>query len=1059
MSRESDAYILDSSDDDEDSGKEDIENGIEIPESDHSLNSSHISENDQSVFYSLNGSNISDSTVAENASHSQVIEDSSCSEGSASVDSIDDSSPIHPTFSRRAMGMNRLRINSDDSSNSSSLEAAESTLENPSVGNGSCDDILESVEDGKQSVPPQPETPPQPASKARTATSLLDGAASNVQTIVDHYEDDVLTNNVEHSPKRSLSLGSPDPCMIDLTESDSSLQNSPAGVVRQGASSALAQRSVQDIVSELSQVDNDIMVQESLLDSINVDSLPDNGYNLARRIETMKKKRQELQKELENTEEYQFQASIEKSRLSSKQSTLPFFYQPIKEKEEKKEVPKYFNPVPQVMPKLSEVKRECEDFDDRTQYFSQQPDMNVSKMPDWGDLPQPDLTISNFGKKAMERHLNEKCLTVETLSKLHNALKACPTEDTVVDDPRNLRVELLPHQKHGLAWMLWREKEVPSGGILADDMGLGKTLSMIALILKDAEMKEDESEEDSDSDDDSPKWMRAKYSKMVKGGTLVVCPASVIYQWEKEIYKRVKKRVLSVELYHGPKRETKPRRLAEYDVVLTTYNLVSRESGVDTAKKATSIREKGPLFYIKWDRIILDEAHMVRNHKSQMAMGVCELKGRHRWCLTGTPIQNKELDLYALMKFLQCSPFDDLAVWKKWVDNKNVAGMQRLSTMMKALMLRRTKEQLHARGDLNCLPQKTCETIDVHLDEEELAVYEKVALFSQSLFAQFLSQRAEKQQALDARYGFSTKPTWEQGDAPDNQFTTTLDLAKLHRKMRGFKDIKTHEILVLLLRLRQICIHPGLVKKMVEDGDLDFEVDGKLDDVDLFEKMNNLNINESDVENGEEEKDLNKSGVFSVDSPVFSFDRPSAKFRAILDLIEEKFLDCEDKIIIVSQWTSVLEIFENFLKRLQIRYEMLTGKVPVDKRQDIVNEFNKSLSGPKVLLLSLTAGGVGLNLVGANHLLLVDLHWNPQLEAQARDRIYRVGQKKDVFIYRFVTVNTIEESIKMLQDRKLAMADHVLTGTRNTETSKLTLDDLKMLFSVPSTTSEPMNNL
>lgn len=361
----------------------------------------------------------------------------------------------------------------------------------------------------------------------------------------------------------------------------------------------------------------------------------------------------------------------------------------------------------------------------------------------------------------MQTHMVEKSLTQEALSSLHNALKTCPSEDTYAEDPKYLKVELMPHQKHGLAWMLWREQEKPSGGILADDMGLGKTLSMISLILKDAENKE-KSDDDESSDDESPTWLNSKYSRMPRGGTLVVCPASLVAQWEHEIYKRVKRRALSVELYHGPKRESKPRRLAQYDVIVTTYNLVSRESGVDTPANATRMKEKGPLFMVKWERIILDEAHMVRNHKSQMALGVCELVGKHRWCLTGTPIQNKELDLYALLKFLQCSPFDDLTVWKKWVDNKNAAGMQRLSTMMKSLMLRRTKQQLQEAGDLNCLPEKCAEKIDVHLDAEELVLYEKIALFSSNLFADFLAQRAEKQQILDARYGMSTKPVWEQ---------------------------------------------------------------------------------------------------------------------------------------------------------------------------------------------------------------------------------------------------------------------------------------------------------
>ncbi|XP_052125675.1 transcription termination factor 2 isoform X2 [Frankliniella occidentalis] len=928
----------------------------------------------------------------------------------------------------------------DNSQNNISAEVSEKNHDSSQPVNNSRVNVFADARDTPGSV-----TPDDHHTNSASGASLI--------------EDD---NNIESTQSENedvTQLPSPDrprTNVIDLTQSDSSLQNSPVGATRQFVN----QRDIAVIVGELSAVNNDVMVKQTLLDTIDINTLPDKGRNLMNKVAELQKRKSELEDELHSNEEYsrqkkgleQMQNKIPVS--ATKQTTLNF--QNLKSKLNDA-VRSLDYETKNIKPEPNQDYRSFNSVDDD---FS--PESKPSLAPSWGDLPKPDMTISGFGKKAMQTHLAEKALTLEALSSLHQALKSCPTEETVAEDPRNLKVELLPHQKHGLAWMLWREQERPSGGILADDMGLGKTISMISLILKSQEMKEESENDSNDTDSDSdssPQWMSKKYSRMPKGGTLVVCPASLMNQWEREILKRVKRRALSVELYHGPKRETKPRRLANYDVIITTYNLVSRESGIESAKNATVKRDQGPLFLIKWNRIILDEAHMVRNHKSQMALGVCELTGKHRWCLTGTPIQNKELDLYALLKFLRCSPFDDLTVWKRWVDNKNAAGMQRLNTMMKSLMLRRTKEQLHAKGDLDCLPAKFYERIDIHLDPEELVIYEKVAIFSSTLFAQFLSQRAEKQQALDVRYGISSKPAWEQQEGPDNQFVTTEELAKMHRKFKGIQDIKTHQILVLLLRLRQICNHPGLVKKMVEDGDLDMgTAEGVEDnnglDVDLFNQMNKLNISESNIEDVEKE-DLNKSVELSVDNPVLDFQRPSAKIRAILDLVQEKIADTDDKAIIVSQWTSMLNIISPFLKDLKIKFDSLTGEVPVDKRQEIVNEFNKPHSGPQILLLSLTAGGVGLNLIGANHLILVDIHWNPQLENQACDRIYRVGQKKDVNIYRLITINTIEERIKSLQDYKLSIADSVLTGTRNTQTSKLTLDDLKMLFSVPAP-SQPL---
>lgn len=276
-----------------------------------------------------------------------------------------------------------------------------------------------------------------------------------------------------------------------------------------------------------------------------------------------------------------------------------------------------------------------------------------------------------------------------------------------------------------------------------------------------------------------------------------MCPASLIHQWEKEAQQRLKRDVLSVYVHHGNNRESKPRHLRKYDMVVTTYNICSREAKSD-----------GTLFGIKWRRVILDEAHVVRNHKSQMCMGVCQLKSKFRWTLTGTPIQNKEMDLYALLKFLRCSPFDDLTHWKKWIDNKSVGGQQRLNTLMKSLMLRRTKLQLQEKGKLDSLPSKETILINVELGKEEMNVYQKIMIFSKTLFAQFLHQRAERNNDIyykDEGY----KPTYMQTKDPNGAYFKMHE--KFSRMHHGKGDVKSSEILVLLLRLRQICCHPGLI--------------------------------------------------------------------------------------------------------------------------------------------------------------------------------------------------------------------------------------------------------
>ncbi|XP_053668446.1 transcription termination factor 2 [Anopheles marshallii] len=685
-----------------------------------------------------------------------------------------------------------------------------------------------------------------------------------------------------------------------------------------------------------------------------------------------------------------------------------------------------------------------------------------------------DIQPRHTGKQGIATFENQKLLTMDRLATLHKSIETCPTEDTLADPPKLLKIDLMNHQRHALAWMLWRETQKPRGGILADDMGLGKTLSMISLVLKSAELdpdgelleRESESEgEEEENQNPNGGWKSKGRKDYYAGGTLIVCPASLIRQWESEITNRVKRNSLSVCVHHGTQRESKPRQLAKYDIVITTYNIVSRESKV-------AARGCAGVYGVNWERIILDEAHVIRNHKSNMSESCCGLKGRYRWLLTGTPIQNKEMDVYALMKFLRCTPFNDLVHWKRWIDNKTAGGAMRLNTIMKSIMLRRTKKELQERGALTSLPSKTVEVIEVELEKDEMNVYQKVLMYSKHLFAQFLHQRAEKEHAIN--YGFGgNRPTFSQRGGANYAFD------KVHQKLKRMhdddgKEVKQHQILVLLLRLRQICCHPGLIYEMLSDDDegaleLSGADEASLDsEVDLLGQLNKLKLNdviaehETNLANGGDGKgelSLNLSDKFDrpeamakaaskvmlKSNPIFRIDRASSKIERAMQLLEEKIFATGDKAIVVSQWTSMLEILGSHLSARNVPHVSLTGKVPVKLRNDIVVAFNNPSGKSKIILLSLTAGGVGLNLVGANHLFLLDPHWNPQLEAQAQDRIYRVGQTKSVYIWKFMCAETVEQKIHALQQHKLGIADGVLTGTVN-KGSKLTMDDLKSLF-------------
>lgn len=192
----------------------------------------------------------------------------------------------------------------------------------------------------------------------------------------------------------------------------------------------------------------------------------------------------------------------------------------------------------------------------------------------------------------------------------------------------------------------------------------------------------------------------------------------------------------------------------------------------------------------------MDEAHTIRNHNTAIAQSCCSLKGKRRWGLTGTPIQNKEMDLFSLWKFLRVRGFDNLTAFKRWINVNTNDGLNRLNARLQPMLLRRTKAELQLKGELQSLPDKIVEDVLITLDKEEMNVYSKILSLSQTLFAQFLAQRQQRQQML----GLPLK---------DDVYR------KIHAKFKRLhgeaEDVKSSQILVLLTRLRQICDHPGLI--------------------------------------------------------------------------------------------------------------------------------------------------------------------------------------------------------------------------------------------------------
>ncbi|CAK6439348.1 unnamed protein product [Pipistrellus nathusii] len=625
-------------------------------------------------------------------------------------------------------------------------------------------------------------------------------------------------------------------------------------------------------------------------------------------------------------------------------------------------------------------------------------------------------------------------ITSEAIDELHRSLESCPGETAVAEDPAGLKVPLLLHQKQALAWLLWRESQKPQGGILADDMGLGKTLTMIALILT---QKDQEKNKEKDKNTTLTWLSRDDSTEFTSHGTLIICPASLIHHWKKEVEKHVSSNKLRVYLYHGPNRDQRARVLSTYDIVITTYSLLAKE--IPTKKEeglvpGTNLSEEGtstPLLRIVWARIILDEAHNVKNPRVQTSIAVCKLQACARWAVTGTPIQNNLLDMYSLLKFLRCSPFDEFSLWRSQVDNGTKKGGERLSILTRSLLLRRTKDQLDSTGKpLVVLPQRKFQLHRLKLSEEEETVYSVLFTRSRSALQSYL----KRQESGDKQSGRS----------PDNPFSRVAQefgsSGPGHSVATDSQRSSTVHILSQLLRLRQCCCHLSLLKSALDPTELKSE--GLL--LSLEDQLSALTL--SELQNSEPSATVSLNGeCFRVE--LFEDMRESTKVSALLAELEAiRRNPGSQKSVIVSQWTSMLKVIALHLRRHKLTYATIDGSVNPKQRMDLVEAFNNS-RGPEVMLISLLAGGVGLNLIGGNHLFLLDMHWNPSLEDQACDRIYRVGQQKDVVIHRFVCEETVEEKILQLQEKKKDLAKQVLSGSGESVT-KLTLADLKVLFGI-----------
>ncbi len=444
--------------------------------------------------------------------------------------------------------------------------------------------------------------------------------------------------------------------------------------------------------------------------------------------------------------------------------------------------------------------------------------------------------------------------------------------------PEGLAVTLRPYQIEGYHFLSYLSVN-KFGGILADDMGLGKTIQSISWIL----------------------WLRSRYR--TAWPTLVVCPKSVLDVWAKEFVKAAPG--LNVQILRDKEELDLDRLKSEVQVLVMNY-----------AQMRGCIEW---LETVKWLAVILDEAQQIKNPDSQAARAARRLKAENRLALTGTPLENRLLDLWSLMTYAMPGALGDRAYFTRNFDRrKDAKASERLGARLRPFLLRRTKGQVASD-----LPARTEEAMLCEMSADQERLY--------------------KEELARAQHLLLTSSSFE----------------VLTRKRFA--------VLQALTRLRQICCHPQLA---------------------------------------------------SADNHAAE----SAKLTATLELVEELHAEGH-KVLIFSQFVSMLEILRDKLTEMSIPYYWLTGST--QNRSEVVDQFQQD-SAACVFLLSLKAGGSGLNLTAASYVILYDPWWNPAVEAQAIDRAHRIGQTQPVMAYRMITKNSIEEKIMLLQQKKQLMSANIL---------------------------------
>lgn len=505
-----------------------------------------------------------------------------------------------------------------------------------------------------------------------------------------------------------------------------------------------------------------------------------------------------------------------------------------------------------------------------------------------------DELLAEVDEEDVQRELEEK---KERLTEI------IESDFSTIATPPELKAQLRPYQQAGFQWLVFL-KEAGWGGILADDMGLGKTVQTLAFF----------------------QHVKNNYPE---ARFLVVCPTTLMYNWENEIKKFTPG--LRHYIHHGPRRTAHTAPFEEHDVMITTYGTMRSDIKL--------LRE------FRFEYVVLDESQAIKNPQSQVAKAALLLNSANRVALSGTPVQNNTFDLYAQMNFLNPGMLGS----REFFMNEFATPIdkfqedeikQQLRKLIYPFLLRRTKEQV-----AKDLPEKTETILYCEMGNEQRRIYDAY-------------RNAYKDQLLGL-----------------------ID-------ERGIERSQMH-ILQGLTKLRQICDSPAI-------------------------------LNEAE-----------------------KFANHSIKLDELTREITENV--GHHKALVFSQFLGMLALIRQALEKAGISYVYFDGSTSSTDREKAIQEFQKN-DECRVFLISLKAGGIGLNLTAADYVYIVDPWWNPAVEQQAIDRTHRIGQTKNIFAYRLICKDSIEEKMLQLQERKRSLAQELVTDD-SAFLKRLTRDDIAFLLS------------